>query len=59
MMFCTYTSFIHEYSNEFILNRIYFTKYLILPTITNKLIRKKLHPNNSILISLVSTKEID
>ena len=36
MIFCTDTHFIHESSNEFLTNLIFFTKSLILPTITNK-----------------------
>ena len=36
MIVCTDTHFIHECSNEFILNRIYFKKRFILPPITNK-----------------------
>ena len=36
MIFCTDTHFIHEYSNKIILNRISFTKSLILPTTTNE-----------------------
>ena len=41
MIFCTDTHFRHEYSNNFILNQISFTKSLILPTIKNQPISKK------------------
>ena len=36
MSFCTYTHFIHESSNEFILNIFPFTKSIILPDIIKK-----------------------
>ena len=59
MIFYTATHFINESPNEFIFNRISYTKSLTLPAITNKLIRKKLDTNNSIFISAVITKDPD
>ena len=49
MIFCTDTHFIHK-SLKKNPNQTSFTKSLILPNITNKLISTKLRPNISLLI---------
>ena len=57
MIFCTDTHFIHESSSKFILNQIYYTKSLVLPTITSQSIRTKIHKNNYHFISAASTEQ--
>ena len=59
MIFFTDTHFIHESSNKFNLNIIYFTKRLIITTLTNKPISTKLDPNNSHFLSAMSINELN